>query len=247
MGINACCIFEETVAFLGSGRNENVSVYLGANAQALKIGTDEIDTILAEYTNDELAEAIVEMRTDGEHRFLCVHLPDRTLVYDAAVSLALQTQAWHVLTTSVAGFAEYQARNFILADGEWYCGYGDKVGRLVRNISTHWGEKVRWEIGTTIVYNEGKGALFHELELCALTGSVALGETAYISSSYSIDGVAWSTDRVINAGMTGQRAKRLVWFQQGMMRNWRIQRFRGDSDSHLAVARLEARLEPLAF
>jgi hypothetical protein len=31
------------------------------------------------------------------------------------------------------------------------------------------------------------------------------------------------------------------------MRNWRIQRFRGDSQAHLPVARLEADLEPLAW
>jgi hypothetical protein len=31
------------------------------------------------------------------------------------------------------------------------------------------------------------------------------------------------------------------------MRNWRIQRFRGDSDSHMSFARLEAQIEALAF
>jgi hypothetical protein len=38
-----------------------------------------------------------------------------------------------------------------------------------------------------------------------------------------------------------------VWFQQGHMRNWRIQRFRGSSDAHISIARLEAQLEPLVF
>jgi hypothetical protein len=32
-----------------------------------------------------------------------------------------------------------------------------------------------------------------------------------------------------------------------MMRNYRIQRFSGDSSSHLSVMRLEARLEPLGY
>jgi len=31
------------------------------------------------------------------------------------------------------------------------------------------------------------------------------------------------------------------------MGNWRIQRFRGDSQAHLSFARLEAQLEPLAY
>jgi hypothetical protein len=40
--------------------------------------------------------------------------------------------------------------------------------------------------------------------------------------------------------------KRAVWHQQGIMRNWRIQRFQGTSDALLPVARLEASVEPLA-
>jgi hypothetical protein len=42
-------------------------------------------------------------------------------------------------------------------------------------------------------------------------------------------------------------AKRLAWFQQGHMRNWRIQRFRGDSDAHISFVRLEAQIEALAY
>lgn len=247
VGRKACCIFEQMVAFLGSGRNENVSVYLGASGDTVKIGTEETDTILEGYSDAELASAVVEARTDGAHRFLYVHLPDRTLVYDATASTALETPAWHVLTSGVSGFSGYEARGFVLVDGVWYCGHGDRIGRLDREVSTHWSAKTRWEFGTLIVYNEGRGALFHDLELVALTGSVELSEEAFVKSSYSLDGMAWSADRVIGAGTTGQRGKRLVWFQQGMMRNWRVQRFEGDSDCRLSPIRLEARLEPLAY
>jgi hypothetical protein len=31
------------------------------------------------------------------------------------------------------------------------------------------------------------------------------------------------------------------------MINWRIQRFRGESDAHISFARLEAQVEPLAY
>jgi len=83
-------------------------------------------------------------------------------------------------------------------------------------------------------------------ELVSLTGSVALGVDPMISTSYSVDGKSWSQDRSIRAGTTGSR-KRLAWFQQGHMRNWRIQRFRGDSQAHLSFARLEAQIEALAY
>ena len=106
---------------------------------------------------------------------------------------------------------------------------------------------MRWEFDTTIIYNEGRGALFNNLELVSLTGSVAFGEDPTINTSYSVDGQNWSQQKIIKAGRQGDRAKRLVWFQQGWMRNWRIQRFQGTSDAHLSFIRLEAALEPLAF
>ncbi len=85
------------------------------------------------------------------------------------------------------------------------------------------------------------------LELVGLTGSVAYGIDPTINTSYSTDGETWSQQKFIKAGTTGQRAKRLVWFQQGWMRNWRIQRFQGTSDAHMSFARLEAAIEPLAY
>ena len=70
-----------------------------------------------------------------------------------------------------------------------------------------------------------------------------------IWTQYSLDGETWSMElnTRIKAGTQGERLKRIVWLQQGSMRNWRIQRFRGTSDAQLSIARLEARLEPLAF
>jgi hypothetical protein len=105
---------------------------------------------------------------------------------------------------------------------------------------------VRWEFGTLIVYNESNGAIFNELELVSLTGSVVLGKNPQISTSYSLDGKAYSQEKFIAVGTIGSN-KRLAWFQQGHMRNWRIQRFRGDSDAHVSFIRLEAQIEPLAY
>ena len=249
VGTFACCVYMEQVAFLGSGRNESPGIYMGANATANKISTQEIDDILLNYTEAQLATVKLEARNDKAHQHLYVHLPDQTLVFDGAATQALQQPVWFVLTSTVVGFSQYRARNLVWAYDKWLVGdpQSSNVGYLVDTISTHWGQKVRWEFGTQIVYNEGNGALFHELELVSLTGRVALGVNPQISTSYSLDGLSWSQDRFVNVGTIGTTKKRIVWFQQGNMRNWRIQRFRGDSDSHMSFARLEAQIEALAF
>jgi hypothetical protein len=248
VGTHACCEFVEAIAFLGSGRNEAPGIYIGANSSATKISTREIDQILLQYTEAQLAQSVLESRIDKGHQHLWVSLPDRTLVYDLAGSTAVQQPLWFVLTSGIDGFSQYRAKNLVWIFDKWMCAdpTSNKLGYLDISLSSQYGDMARWEFGTTIVYNESRGAIFHQLELVCLTGRVAFGLDPTISSSYSVDGETWSQEKFIKVGARGDRAKRIVWFQQGHMRNWRIQRFQGNSDSHIAIARLEAQIEPLA-
>jgi len=249
IGTQACCVFIERIAFLGSGRNEAPSIFVGVSAVAQKISTQEIDNLLLEYTETQLALVKLEARNDKNHQHLYVHLPDRTIVYDASASEALQTPVWFTLTTTLAGFAQYRARNLVWVYEKWMVGdpQSTNIGYLVQDTGHHWGQQVRWEFGTLIVYNESNGAIFNEMELVSLTGSIALGKNPKISTSYSLDGQSYSQEKFISVGTIGNRQKRLAWFQQGHMRNWRIQRFRGDSDAHVSYVRLEAQIEALAY
>jgi hypothetical protein len=248
IGTNACCVFgDEGIAFLGGGRNEPPSIYLGLNSSSVPLASQDIDLILQDYTETDLATVKIEARFDRSHKLLYVHLPDRTLVYDHAASQVLQQRVWFTLTSGMVDFAEYPARNLVWCYDRWIVGHPSsaQVGYLDRTISSQWGQKARWEFACPIVYNESKGAIFHELELVSLPGRVALGVNPQVSTSYSTDGMSWSQDRFISAGTTGDTRKRLVWFQQGHMESIRVQRFRGDTDAHISVLRLEARLEPL--
>ena len=249
IGTHGCCIYIDRIAFLGSGRNEAPSIYIAASSSTQKISTQEIDELLLTYTEAQLATVQLEARNDRAHQHLYVHLPDRTVVFDAAASEALRDPVWFTLTSTIAGFTQYRARNMVWAYDKWLVGdpQSNDIGFLDDTIGSHWGEQVRWEFGTLIVYNEGKGALFYEMELVSLTGRVALGVDPQISTSYSVDGLSFSQEKFIKVGTIGNTSKRIVWFQQGHMRNFRIQKFRGDSDSHSSFVRLEAKIEGLAY
>ena len=249
IGTQGCCVFIDRIAFLGSARNEAPGIYVGAAAVTEKISTQEIDNLLLEYTEAQLALVKLEARNDKNHEHLYVHLLDRTIVFDASASKALETAVWFTLTTTLAGFAQYRARNMVWVYDKWMVGdpQSASIGYLVQDTGHHWGQQVRWEFGTLIVYNESNGAIFNEMELVSLTGSIALGDNPQISTSYSLDGQTYSQEKFIYVGTIGNRKRRLTWFQQGSMRNWRIQRFRGDSDAHVSYVRLEAQIEALAY
>ncbi len=247
VGTHACCVYMEAVAFVGSGRNEQNSVYIAANSQALKISTRSIDEILEDYTETQLSTMKLEARNDKSNQLLYLHLPDKTLVYDAAASRELGESVWFTLSSAIGDPAQYKARNLVYAYNQWLVGdpTSSKVGHFSDTVGEHWGSVVTWEFGTTIIYNEDKGAVFNELELIALTGRVALGSDPSISTSYSLDGLSWSQEKFRKVGKIGERAKRLQWWRQGFMRLTRLQRFKGDSSAHISFLRLDASLEPL--
>lgn len=247
IGTFAAAVFMESIAFLGSGRNEAPAVWIGSNSSTTKVSTREIDQILAGYTEDQLSKVVLEVRIHAGHQLLYVHLDDQCLVYDGAGSQAVQEPVWFILTTSLLGLGQYRAKNFVWCYDRWLCGdpTTSKHGYLVSELSSHYGEVNGWDFGTAIIYNEGRGAVIHDLELVCLTGRIELGVTPTIWTSYTVDGQTWSQEKPRTAGKQGERLKRLNWMQQGFMRHWRCQRFRGTSDAHISVARLEATIEAM--
>ena len=249
VGTNMATILQDVMAFVGSGRNESIGVHVATNGQSQKISTEEIDRILSEYSEDDLADGLCESRLVDGRTLLYIHLPDMCLVYDATASKAFENQIWYTLTstTTLLGFQKYQARGFVLAHGKWWAGdpTSYKLGRMTTEHANHHGVRVRWEFGTQIVYNAGKGAIVFGLELSCLTGRAT--SDAQVSTSYSTDGITWSQPKFCRVGAYGDRLKRIQWLQNGHMRNWRIQRFQGDSSAFISVARLEAQVEPMGF
>ena len=243
---STCCKFLDTIAFVGSDKNEPISIYLSANGTSQRIATREIDQILRSYTETQLSKCLLEARLVDSHQWLYFHLPDKTIVYDAAASQVTNQQVWFFLCS---GFGEnqYLAQNHVWCYDKWIVGHPNKntLGVLTSKSGEHWGEVTEWSFNTSIIYNESFGAIFHQVELVALTGRTLFGEKPTICTQYSLDGEVWSVEKYISTGLIGQRDKRLVWLQQGHMKNWRIQRFTGTSESRLSIARLEVQVEPL--
>lgn len=247
VGTHTACVYMEQLAFIGGGRNESIAVWIGINGSTQKLSTREIDKLLNKFTEEQLSKVVIEAKVHEDQQHLLIHLPDKTLVYDGPTSIKVGQPVWFILHSGKIGEFKYRARDLVRCYDKWLVTdtQSRKHGYLSDSIGSHYGDLVEWCFGTQIVYNESRGAIFHELELVALTGHVELGDDPSIYTEYSLDGETWSMPKRIKSGKEGERVKRLTWFQQGSMRNWRIQRFKGLSDTHLTFSRLEAQLEPL--
>jgi hypothetical protein len=248
LGTHCVTVYEEQIALLGSAPGESPGVYLAANGSSQKISTREIDEILSSYTEAELADVVLEVVNDRSHALLWVRLPDRTLVFDLQSTSVMGEAVWYVMSSGPADqLSAYRGIDVIWCYDDWQCGdlQSSAFGVLTDDVATQFGDHVAWQFGTSFIYNEGRGATVHSIELVALVGRVAFGEDPVIETSYSLDGRNWSQRRPIRIGMLGDRLKRIIWRRQGNMRHLRIQRFTGDTRAYMAIARLEVDMEPL--
>lgn len=247
IGTHAACVFAEQIAFVGSGHNEPPAVWIGANGATNKLSTREIDTLLQEYSESQLATVKLEARVEKSHQQLYIHLPDMCLVYDHGASQAIGEPVWAVLTSGSSERGTYRARDFVWCYDRWICGdpTSNLIGTFSNDTGEHYGQKTGWQFATPILYNEGRGLILHRLELVSLPGRVPLGADPVVYTQYTLDGETWSQPVPCKAGRQGERNARLTWLRQGSMRNWRAQRFIGTSDAHVSFARLEVQGEPL--
>lgn len=246
VGTHACAYFLETFAFIGSGRNEALSVYLAGSGRALSISTPEIDAELAALTVAQQADIECDVIVSDDEQRLLIHLPTKTLVYYAQASAANESPVWAIRASGILADEVYAVRHFTLAEGKWLAGtQGGVVGYLSQAVETHFGATTGWQFDTTYLYNASKGCIVKTLELVGNPGTVPMGQTPTCFASITRDGRTWSQERAIPQGTFGQRNKRIQWRPGWKFENYAGLRFRGANTAIASWARLEAEIEPL--
>ena len=248
VGTHAKCLFAQTFAFVGGGRNEPISVYVGANGGAQKIATREIEILINRYSEDRLSGIVIESVEQDAHQNLYIHLPNETLVYDMAGSSAVGQPVWFVLKSGGDADQPYRAINFVYAYGKWIV--GDKLqatlGYMTDATFAQYGQPTGWRFDTALIYNEGMGAIINSIELVGTVGRAATGLQPSVFCSYTKDGLTWSQERSRSAGLRGDYAHRMTWHRFGVrFGHWLGLRFRGVGMTTLAIPRLEIDVEPL--
>jgi hypothetical protein len=251
IGRDACCVYDDTITFLGNAVNEQLGIYQAVNGQSVKISTKEIDNVIASYSETQLTVTKLEMLLQDGDLMLYVHFLNGTWVYNITASKALQTQVWYSISSFINNDLDYyDAWNYVYCFDKLICGRRSSttIGYVDASITTHWGNKINWEFQTNIIYNEGNGAIIHEMELQHNIKALPLTQDAYISTDYSFDdGVTWSQRRNLSIGRNGNRVQKMRFVRNGRIETRRVQRFSGDSDSNMSISRLDMRIEPLAW
>lgn len=245
------CQMGQRLWFVGSGSNdgkgEGLSVFYIQAGVAVKVATQEIEEVLTQYTEDQIAKCILEAREDRVHQLLYLHLPDETLVYDYAASQIMQTPIWFVLSSDASTYGLYRARNFVLCYGKWICGdaIDSRVGYLDRSVSTQYGQLVGHQFDVGVLYNQSKGMTVQRLDLVGQTGLVSDPTSEpQLTLSYTHDGKTYNRPRPKSLGKQGETEKRLMWLNVAFARQTLGLRFKGETPAPVSYARIDAQIVP---
>jgi hypothetical protein len=229
----AKCRIGNTIAFVGSGKDEPLGVFVIQGGSATRISDEEIDEKL-KNGGDE-ATITMETRTFGFEQQLVVHLETESVALSTKASEGAGTGLWHVLTSRTG---RYRPRHAVwFANKHWV---GDvnsaTLGTLDTGTADHFGETPEWQFGAGLLYNGGEGAIIHEVEL---TGQFS-GQAVFFAMTY--DGETWS--REISRRLSGRPQERVVWRPNVRMAKLAAFRFRGHGK--VAIARMDFGGEPLS-
>jgi len=236
---------EDGLFFVGAGRDEAPSVYVGGGGSAQRVATDEIDKIIQGYTPQQLATITVDTYSSEGCYFVLINLPDKTLCLDVWGTAKASAPLWHVRTAAGEESAPWRCSDPVRVYGKWVGG-DPTTGRLCelrQDVATEYGEVVFREFSTPMSFIDGNGMIVHKLEIFGIPATTQLDVSPRISMASSRNGVTYRQERWASIGRRGQHDYTPIWRKVGRADKHMSLRFRVVNDSLFSPARLEADVE----
>lgn len=236
VGPDAKVVIGETFAFVGSGENEPLGVYIAGGGTARRVSSGEVDDLL--LAEPEPGAIELEYRLIRNERQLIVHLAACSVSLALGASGESEKAVWTVLQSG--RFQPYRLRRAVWVYGGHVVGdtASGALGMLSDATSKHFGDDVTWQSDVGLMFNEGNGAILNEVELFGRFGV----EQTSAFLSVTRDGEMWSNE--VAREWRGHPGERMIWSPGLWVGTMLGMRFRGTSRA--SIARCEVRAEGLA-
>lgn len=224
--------------FIGGRKEEAVSVHIMGTGTTEVIATREVEKLIGQYNETQLAQVVLEAREEDGQSYLILHLPNETLLFNYTLYEKMgPMNAWSFLATGL-NQGEWIGKHGIFEPrlGQWI--YGDKTDEKLAILddtsSEQYGDIQEWYLNTPFMYLDS--ASIDELEIEIIPGhTTTLDATVFISLTY--DGVTHSMEKIVEYGLPSEFGKRFIVRRMGYVRDWFSIRLRGASRSRMAFSR----------
>jgi len=229
---------------LGGRREESPSVHILNGGQEATIATREIDKLIAQYSESELKSVYMESRAVDRDKFVIIHLPNETLLYNHSVANKFGIDAaWTILKSGVDESTPYRAKFGLFEPrlSKWI--YGDtidsKLGYLDGSCASQYGEAVESQCYTPMIPLEA--ATINEFEIETIAGYATSDFSSKFSLSY--DGVTFGESHHNKISTTYGYNKRYIVRRLGYIRQDFSIQFQFASKDKMSFSGLKVRYD----
>lgn len=233
--------FAGTFGFIGGGVDESPSIYAFTGSDVKPISTDAIDSILQDFTTEQIQQAFAWSYSQAGARFAAFTFPNITLVYDAV------SKVWHErssrITDTTTSDTRFRVNSLVTAFNKILVGdfIDGRIGELSLDIFSEYGENILRTVSTTPFSNVGDRVLFPLIELTMESGVGDAGtDNPLIRMSRSKDGKTYTGERSRAVGKIGEYNKRQIWRRNGRAARFEVFRFRFSDMVKFVIIKLEA-------
>ena len=228
---------DNTFYFVGSRKDQSLGVHILGVGSSVKISSREIDKILAQYTDLELADMRMETRMQDNVTFVLIHLPNECLCFNVEVAKAFGVDtAWCLLQTGKNGQA-YRGINGIYdsSSGQWIAGdkYAFNLGIIDNTVFTQYGIAQEWYLFTPFINLETMSV--DEMQVETIPGN-NITDDAKVAMSTTTDGQNYNTEWWELYGQPLDYNHRFTLYRLGYVNQWIGFRLRGYTTSRMAFA-----------
>lgn len=225
--------------YITGGRKEgSVGVHVLGVGSSPRVSTREVDKILGQYTEEDLADMYMESRSQDGYSFVYIHLPNETLLFNETIANQVGLDnAWSILKggkysdpwRGIHGVFEPRV-------GEWI--YGDRdgleFGLLDNTVATQYDEIAEWVLYTPFMFLDSTSV--DKLEIEVMPGHNETDD-ASVFLSLTYDGVTYGKEWTELYGTPDNYSKRFIIRRLGYVRDWVGFKLRGACTSRMSFGR----------
>lgn len=206
--------FRQSLVWLGSGENAEVSIWLYAGGALQKISTEAIDYIIQNMSDEDVERAFMMRHSQNGAEFIVLNIGGYCFKYD------FTSGVWHEQRSRVASGADYidapwRAASIVQAYNRVFIGdlYSGKIGETTDATGKEYDIPMVCVLETQPLSNSGVKSKVWAIEIFTDVG-VSSGDV--LNLSWSDDGgYTWSNKIERSLGAAGQYGRRVVWSRLG--------------------------------
>lgn len=236
---------DNTFMFIGGGTNESPAIWALSGNSAKKVSTTAIDSLLQDFTEDEIRSSFAYSYGQNGAYFVGFSLPNRTFEYNLTSGKWNERKSQIINRAGTELTSRFRVNSVVTAYNRVLCGDSQdgRIGSIDINVYSEYGNNIIRTVATQPLADLGNALTITQLEA---TMEAGVGDLVtldpQIRMSTSNDGRTFNNELSRSMGKIGEYFRRAVWSKLGRFPRMAIIKFVMSDQVKPVFIKLEANI-----